>query len=76
VSGEQQQHEQSERGISIAIWTTARGRALHRVRVTDEADPDAIELVIGRALAAHRRLEAELSGQTPGVRGEEPRVAA
>jgi hypothetical protein len=70
---DQEQPEQAERRISVAIWTTARGGPQWKVRVTEQADPDEIDLVLGRALAAHRRLEAELAAGAPAFVGEEPK---
>lgn len=62
--------------VSVAIWSTARSGPQHRVRLTEQAEPDEIERVLGRALAAHRQLEAELARKPqPAFKGEEPRAA-
>jgi hypothetical protein len=62
--------------ISVAIWSTARSGPQHRIRLTEQAEPDEIELVLGRALAAHRQLEAELARKRQArFSGQEPAAA-
>jgi hypothetical protein len=46
--------------VSVSIWTTARGAAQWRVRLTEEADEELADLVVGRAVRAFNRVEEEL----------------
>jgi hypothetical protein len=69
--GDPETYEGSGR-ISVAIWSTARSGPQHRIRLTEQAEPDEIELVLGRALAAYRQLEAELARKP--FTGAEPRA--
>jgi hypothetical protein len=58
--------------VSVAIWSTARSGRQHRVRLTEQAEPAEVDLVIGRALAAYRQVEAELARKP--FSGAEPRA--
>jgi hypothetical protein len=71
---DEQTYEGSGR-ISVAIWSTARSGPQHRIRLTEQAESDEIELVLGRALAAHQQLAAELAKPQLPFEGEEPRAA-
>jgi hypothetical protein len=75
VSDEAQAYEGGAK-CSVSIWTTARGGPQWRVRLTEEADDELAELVVGRAVRAYGRVEAELAVATrPAFTGEEPHGA-
>lgn len=61
--------------VSVSVWTSARSGPQWKVRLTEEADDDVVALVVGRAVRAYRRVEAELAAAAKPFRGEEPEAA-
>lgn len=73
MSDEAQVHEGGAK-CSVSIWTTARGGPQWRVRLTEEATDELAEVVVGRAVRAYGRVEAELAAAAkPPFEGEEPK---
>jgi hypothetical protein len=73
--GDPETYEGSGR-VSVAIWSTARSGAQHRIRLTEQAEQAEIDAVLARALEAHRKLEAELARKPKApFEGQEPQAA-
>jgi hypothetical protein len=58
--------------VTVTIEATAKGPR-PRVRITDLADEETVDRVLGRAVAAYERLERDLAKKP--FTGEEPRPA-
>jgi hypothetical protein len=72
----EQQHdqEQPDPGPSrVSIWRTAKGEARWKITVRVGEEDASLDRALALALAADRRLQAELAA--PAFEGEEPKAA-